>query len=648
MQKTFIKKEVRNPNVRKYFKTTKSLHNQEPDYSRPQLKIPSEAGEQMFARLCFLYGDSVAKNYMPELERILKVYYAHKPKELIENEKNFEPAERFTEEDMILITYGDLIHGEEHSPLATLAKFCDTYLDGNINTLHILPFFPYSSDRGFAIIDFETVDPNLGSWQDIEDLEDRYQLMFDGVINHVSSKCRWFQEFLNDNSYYKDFFIAFKSSDDLTPEQRKMIFRPRTSDILTEFLTINGSKHVWTTFSQDQIDLNFNNPDVLMRVIETLLLYVRYGADIIRLDAVTFLWDQPGTSGIHLEQTHEIVKLFRDILNVVAPGVALITETNVPHEENVSYFGNGHDEAQMVYNFALPPLVLHTFYTENATVLSKWAKDLRTLSNTTTFFNFLDSHDGVGLMGAKNILTKEDIDFIIKTAEDHGGYISYKTGRDGAQEPYEINITWFSALNHEDSDEEISFQVKRFVASRVIALVLEGVPGIYLHSLLGTRNDIEAVLETDSKRAINRPTIDYRAITHTLKDPLSKIFLINRELGKLITLRTEQRAFHPNGYQRILSLTPYIFTVLRVSPEGDQHILTLTNVTSQVCHIEVPLSDLGSNEIRWYDIIGQKEWVVENQRLYITMDPYDVMWLEPSTGGDIKIPHYNIQMRSSS
>ena len=620
---------MRNFNPRKYFKTTKSIHNQEPDYTRPPLKIRPEDRERMFGRLKYLYGNSAATDYMIELERILKVYYAHKSLKLIKNEKSFEPAERFTEGDVILITYGDLIHGDDQSPLAILAEFCDTFLQGTINTLHILPFFPYSSDRGFAIIDFETVDPNLGSWRDIEDLENRYQLMFDGVINHVSSKCRWFQEFLNDNSYYKDFFTAFTSSDDLTPEQRKMIFRPRTSDILTEFMTINGPKYVWTTFSRDQIDLNFKNPDVLMRVIEILLLYVRNGADIIRLDAVTFLWDQPGTRGVHLEQTHEIVKLFRDILDVAAPGVALITETNVPHEENISYFGNGHDEAQMVYNFALPPLVLHAFYTADATVLSRWAKDLKALSNTTTFFNFLDSHDGIGLMGAKNILRQEDIDFVIQKVKEHGGHISYKIGSDGSEEPYEINTTWFSALTLEDGDEDVDFQIKRFVASRGIALVLQGVPGIYIHSLLGTPNDIEAVLETDSKRAINRTVIDYKAITQALKDPLSKVSRINQELGKLISIRKKQRAFHPNGDQHVLLLSANIFTVLRISPEGDQHILTLTNVANKVCDIEIPLSELGTNETGWCDIINGKEWMVENQKLHITLHPYDIIWLEP-------------------
>ncbi|MBW1766421.1 MAG: sugar phosphorylase [Deltaproteobacteria bacterium] len=628
MQETAPEKNIRSPNLRKLSNTTKTVHNQEPDYTGPLLMIPPETRERIFGRLSFLYGEAAAKAYMPELERILRVYYAHKPMEIIARKKDFDPKERFTEADVILITYGDLLLGSEHSPLATLAKFCDTYLEGTINTLHILPFFPYSTDKGFSIIDFETVDPDLGTWQDIGELENRYQLMFDWVINHVSSKSRWFQEFLNGNPYYKDFFIAFNSPDDLTPEQREMIFRPRTSDILTKFQTINGPRHVWTTFSPDQIDLNYANPNVLMRVIEILLLYVRRGADIIRLDAVTYLWDEPGTSGVHLDQTHEIVKLFRDILDVAAPTVALVTETNVPHEENISYFGNGYDEAQMVYNFALPPLVLYTFYKQDSTILSSWARDLKTDSDNTTFFNFLDSHDGIGVMAVKNILPEKDIDFIVQRAKEHGGYISYKSGKNGTEVPYEINITWFSALNREDSDEDIAYQVKRFVASRIIALVLQGVPGIYFHSLIGTRNDIELVLATKSKRDINRTVIDAEAITKALKDPLSKLSRISRELGRLITIRTRKAAFHPNGDQKVLMISPHIFTVLRTSPEGEL-ILTLINVTNEVCHIEVPLSEVGTEEMRWYDIVSGMEWMADDKKLYLTLQPYDIIWMEP-------------------
>ncbi len=498
-----------------------------------------------------------------------------------------------------------------------------------------MPFFPYSSDRGFAIIDFETVDPRLGTWKDIESLEGRYQLMFDGVINHVSSKSRWFQEFLNGHPYYKDFFISYISQDDLTPKQRKMIFRPRTSQILTRFQTINGSRYVWTTFSPDQIDLNYKNPNVLMRVIEILLFYVRYGADIIRLDSVPYLWAEPGTKSANLEQTHQIVKFFRDVLDVVAPTVAIVTETNVPHQENISYFGNGCDEAHIVYNFALPPLVLYTFYKGDTTKLSNWAKRLKKISDTTTYLNFLDSHDGIGLMAVKNILKKEEIDFIIQTAEEHGGLISNKINKQGKNEPYEINITWFSALNCDDSGEDIAFQVKRFVASRSIALVLQGVPAIYVHGLIGTPNDIEAVKSTRLKRDINRHVFDSETfLAKALKDSKSKLFHINWQFGRILSIRTRQRAFHPNGAQKILMISPHVFAVLRVSPEKDQHILTLTNVTDRLFNIKIPLSELGTKEKYWNDLINGCEFIAEDEKLHITLEPYDVLWLE--TVGEIE------------
>ena len=290
---------------------TETVHNPEPDYHQPLLEIPPEARKRMLNRLAFLYGEETARKWLPELERILKVYYAHKPKRLVEREKALVPEERFTQKDTILITYGDLVRKEGEPPLKTLVRLCDTMLAG-VNTVHILPFFPSSSDRGFSIIDFEVVDPNLGSWEDIEELDTRVQLMFDAVFNHVSSKSRYFQEFLNGDRYFKDLFISYRSPDELTPEQRERIRRPRTSDILTEFQSIDGPVYVWTTFSPDQIDLNFKNPETLIRILEVLLMYIRRGADILRLDAVTYLWTELGTSCASLEETHEIIKLFAD------------------------------------------------------------------------------------------------------------------------------------------------------------------------------------------------------------------------------------------------------------------------------------------------------------------------------------------------
>ena len=603
----------------------------QPDFTKPLLTLPPEARERIFTRLCKLYGENKAETCLPELERILKVHWAYKPKELLETEQRFNATDRFTETDVILITYGDLLQSEDRSPLATLAHFLASIpgFKEIINTLHILPFFPYSSDRGFSVRDFRTVDPKLGSWQDIAALDEQYQLMFDGVFNHISSESKVFQEMLSGNPLYKDVFTVYHSADELTPEQRAIIVRPRTSDVLTQYQSIDGPIWVWTTFSPDQIDFDFRNPLVLISVIETLLLYVRYGADIIRLDAVTYLWEEPGTPCANLEQTHQVVKLFRDVLSIVAPDVALITETNVPHEENISYFGDGSDEAQMVYNFALPPLVLYTFYKEDAAKLSKWAKNLEYPSPTTTFFNMLDTHDGIGLMGVKRILPQKDIDFIIQNARQHGAFVSYKTGEGGEEEPYEINTTWFSALNLDNDQESLALQVQRYVASRSIALVLRGVPGIYFHGLIGTRNDVATVLRTKSKRDINRRVLMVNDLLESARDSKSRLSQIAYRFGDLLYIRRQHRAFHPNGEQHILSLSPQVFAVLRISPEGDQHILALTNVTPHLRQIEIPLSLLGVDATHWYDLIGQRGWMAEEETLGVMLQPYNVVWLIP-------------------
>lgn len=611
--------------TRYHLESTHSVHTPEPDYDRPLLEIPADARERMLGRLERLYGKETAKAYMPELERILKVCYAHKPDRLIQMDKSYVPEERFTQKDMILITYGDLIQEEGTCTLKTLIQIIDEEASA-INTVHILPFFPSSSDRGFSIIDFETVDPNLGTWDDIEELDDRLNLMFDGVFNHISSKSRWFQEFLDGDPYYGKFFVYFNSPDELTSEQRSRITRPRTHDILTRFQSISGPRWVWTTFSADQVDLNFKNPDVLMRIVEVLLLYIRRGANIIRLDAVTYLWSEPGTSCASLEETHEIVKLFRDIVDVVAPGVALVTETNVPHEENISYFGNGRDEAHMVYNFALPPLVLHTFFTEDSTRLSEWAADLEKPSKTVHFFNFLDSHDGFGLMGVRGILSEKEIEAMIQRVLDHGGFISYKTARDGKEVPYEMNITLFSSLNKDDGKEGLDLQIRRLHAARSISLVLRGIPGMYLLGLIGKRNDAEAAKLIQSKRAINRTVLDARILDEQVRDPNSKLSRIF-EMSLYNDKRVLYRAFHPNGNQKILMLRPEIFAVLRTSPEGDQHILALTNVANRHISVEVPLSRLDVEDTQWHDIVAEKDYQAVQGKLTLALEPYDVLWL---------------------
>lgn len=606
------------------------LHLQEPDYSRPPLKMRREQANPIRRNLEQLYGEDRAAACFPELERIMQVYYAHKTPEMIEDDRNFRRSDWFTERDIVLITYGDLIKREGWRPLEALICVVEANDQFGINSIHLLPFFPYSSDRGFSIIDYEEVDTRLGSWADIEKLGLKYRLMFDGVFNHISAKSRWFQEFLNGNPKYEDYFIKFSTRKAIPEDYRRLILRPRTSTLLTGFDSIRGRKYVWTTFSPDQIDLNFQNEEVLMRIVEILLLYVRRGADIIRLDAVTYMWCELGTTCALLMQSHLLVRLFRAVLDVVAPQVALITETNVPHEDNISYFGDGSNEAQMVYNFALPPLVLQAFQTEDVRRLSKWASSLDPVSDTATYFNFLDSHDGIGLLPVREILEPDEIEEMIRKAQRHGALISYRVDSDGNRSPYEINTTWFSALNREDSDESVELQVARFLASRSIALALMGVPGIYLPSLVGGKNDTDAVLEEGEARSINRGALDEAALKEKLSDPGTAANQIFSAFGRMIRVRVRTPAFHPNAAQEVLTGNPAVFSILRIPEQGDQAVLALTNVSGRIQRVSVSLKSYGIHENQWKDLLSEGGVSVVQGALSLELRPYQIRWLTPA------------------
>ena len=348
----------------------------------------------------------------------------------------------FSQKDIILITYGDMVARQGEKPLSTLHQFLGKHVSSVINTIHILPFFPYSSDEGFSVIDYKSVHSCLGNWNDISQISDDFFLMVDLVANHTSIKSEWFRQFLKDEKRYNNFYIIVPDREDT-----REVFRPRTSPLLTPFDTAHGKKYIWTTFSADQADLNYKDFHVLLEMIDVLLYYVSRSAKFIRLDAIAYIWKELGTSCIHLPQVHMIIQLMRLVLDHVAPGVKLITETNVPHKDNISYFGDGQNEAQLVYNFSLPPLTLHAFHTGNGEIFSRWASSLKTPSKTTTFFNFLASHDGIGVTPAHGILPSGEISDMAERVEAAGGFVSYKTNSDGSKSAYEFNINYYDALN---------------------------------------------------------------------------------------------------------------------------------------------------------------------------------------------------------
>lgn len=540
-------------------------------------------------QLTFLYGGNISARLFEQTKNLLNQYRPRiKPRN-----------GTLTERDAMLITYGDQIQAPNEKPLQTLKKFCDTYLTGIVSGIHILPFYPWTSDDGFSVIDYRQIDPALGDWGDVSSMQN-FRLMFDGVINHISSKSDWFQKFLQDDPHYRDYFVIVDGEPNLS-----QVVRPRTLPLLTSFNTPSGEKKVWTTFSADQIDLNFKNPNVLLEILDILLLYVERGATFIRLDAIAYLWKEIGTTCIHCSQTHVVIQFLRAALNEVAPHVHLITETNVPHSDNISYFGDGTNEAQLVYNFALPPLTLHTFHTGDARVLSAWAKTLTLPSDKTTFFNFLASHDGIGLNPARGILSNAEIDALVDRTLAHGGLISYKHNADGTQSPYEMNISYFDALSDPNGNEPLERQVDRFIAAQAMMLSIIGMPGIYFHSLFGSRGWLEGVQQTGRNRTINREKLRFDELKDQLTDESSLRSKVFTKYSQLLKTRSRSPAFDPHGAQIIHDLHPAVFAVERISSDGLSRMLCLHNVSQ--------------NNVSFS--------VIEKQ---IVLEPYQVLWLKPT------------------
>jgi sucrose phosphorylase len=531
------------------------------------------------------------------------------------------PGERLTECDAILITYGDQITEPERPPLRTLAEVLTAYAEGILSGVHILPFFPYSSDDGFSVIDYTTVHPDWGDWDDVERIGAHFRLMFDAVINHISRQSDWFQGFLAGDPHYDDFFITVEADVDLSD-----VVRPRARPLLTAVATHEREKLVWTTFNPDQIDLNFANPEVLLRIIDVLLCYVDHGAEIIRLDAIAYLWKEIGTGCIHLEQTHRVVQLFRALFDLVAPNVMIITETNVPHAENISYFGDGTNEAQMVYQFSLPPLVLHALARGDASYLTTWAAGLTgdLPSKQTTFYNFLASHDGVGVRPVEGILPPPEVQWLAERTQAHGGYVSYKTNADGSKSPYELNISYFDALSDPRSAEPLGLQVRRFMVSQAIMLALQGVPAIYVHSLFGSRNYPEGVEATGRYRSINREKFRRADLEAALADPGDVRARVYTAYRRLLAVRREHPAFHPVGAQDVLDFGPAVFALARSAPDGSEGLLCLHNVTGQAQELALP-SDVTSLPLR--DIIRGRIYGQES----VILAPYQILWLRPES-----------------
>ncbi|WP_034947491.1 sugar phosphorylase [Erwinia oleae] len=526
---------------------------------------------------------------------------------------NHQRKTHWDEKDVVLITYADQFRESEAPTLRTLSRFYQQHLQSTFNLVHLLPFFPYSSDDGFSVIDYHQVSAICGDWTDIAELHEHTRLMFDFVCNHMSAHSAWFKQYLAMDPAWNDYFISMPPATDLSG-----VTRPRTSPLLTPFEMADGTTHfIWTTFSADQIDLNFGNPAVLLTMVDVLLDYLAKGADYVRLDAVGYMWKTPGTSCIHLHKTHLLVKLFRAIANEVAPGTVIITETNVPHKDNISYFGNGHDEAQMVYQFSLPPLVLHAIHNGSSRALKQWAASLDQGGGATTFFNFLASHDGIGLNPLRGILPETEIVSLVRDLAMEGALISYKNNPDGTTSPYEINVTYMDALNKKDDSDDT--RLLRFLLAHALLLAFPGVPAVYVQSILGSRNDIEGVKAAGHNRAINREKYAISAIEADLSDPQSLRHRVYHALSHLIRIRIRQPAFHPDAPMEVLESDNALLVMRRRTKNDEGPLLCVYNLSARAIAWTPPESQ------RYRDIVHDE--IVDGEQP-LTLAPWHWLWLK--------------------
>ncbi|NOU60369.1 sugar phosphorylase [Marinifilum caeruleilacunae] len=486
--------------------------------------------EQFKKDIQFLYPDRVDET-LQEIDQIMNHYRAITPSE----------AFKLDEEDAILITYADSFKDENESTLQTLNKLCKKYLKEGINSIHILPFYPYTSDDGFSVVDYMEVNPDFGNWKDVAELEKSFYLMFDAVINHMSKSSDWFKGFLREDPEFENFFIE----ENPDKEELNMVTRPRVWPLLHKYNKNGKDAFVWTTFSEDQVDLNYANPKIFLKVLDVLLFYVSKGAKLIRLDAIAFMWKKLGTTCIHLEETHRIIQLYRKIIEQVAPQTVMITETNVPHSENISYFGNGLNEAHMVYNFSLPPLLAYSLHKENVDVLTHWAQSLQLPSDKTCFFNFTASHDGIGVRPLQGIVSDAEIGKLAKIVESHNGRVSYKSNPDGSESPYELNCNYMDLLTNPNEADDL--RVKRFMLTQAVMLSMPGVPGIYYHSIFGSENDEQGVIDSGINRRINRKKLEFSQLEKELNQPGSLRSKVYEMYMKMLKVRKAEKAFDPFG-----------------------------------------------------------------------------------------------------
>ncbi|OXT00420.1 alpha-amylase [Notoacmeibacter marinus] len=580
--------------------------------------FPTLLVKRLVYHLSFIYPRHDADDLT---RQVLEAFWPADKRVLCRPQRRRLSAPPWSERDAILITYGNSLQDYEHPPLHILDDFLTRHLGSVINSVHVLPFFPWTSDDGFAIVDFTRVHSELGTWADMRRIAGHHKLMADLVLNHVSALHPWFVQFRQGQEPGCNYFRTVEPGTDVSE-----VVRPRPQPLLQAFETAEGEKHVWCTFSRDQVDMNFANPDVLIEFVRIIRLFMDQGVRTVRLDAVAFIWKEIGTKCVHLPQTHEIVRLMRTLADYSREAMVIITETNVPNRENISYFG-ASNEAHAVYNFALPPLALHALTTGDARQLTLWQRHQPPAPAGSFYFNFTASHDGIGVRAAEGYLTDDQVAEMIAAVSAVGGQVSMRAMSDGSERPYEINVSLWDAMKAGPGGH--AFRFERFMVNQTIQMALEGIPGIYIHSLLATPNDEERMERTGTKRALNRHIWDYRDLEDRLSQPDSDQSKVFAEMKRRLAIRTRQPAFHPNATQMTLDLGPGLFSLWRQSRDRTQSIHAIHSVSNEVQTVELNRLNLIMDE-PVLDLLSGRRYAESDET--IELAPYQCVWLANRRG----------------
>ena len=558
--------------------------------------------EKIFNKI-YKSENNINKFYIREIIYLINKYNKNRKKEDL----------KINESTSLVICYGNSVTDGNKKSLKVFNKFYKKYLKNNFDSVHFLPFYPSSSDSGFAVKDHYKIEPRLGSWKDVKLISKNCNLMADLVINHSSARGLWFSNFLKNKSPGKDYFFTVDKN-----FNSKKVIRPREHKLLKKIKLSNETKYLWRTFSPDQIDLNFKNPKVLIRFIKIIFNLINNGVRIFRLDAIAYLWKENGNTCINHTNTHNIIKFIRLVFNLLKTECIIITETNLPEKENLSYFGN-NDEANWIYNFSLAPILVYSLLFEDSNKITKWSKNFPIAKLNNNYLNFIASHDGIGMRPTEGILsTNTQKKFLIRLKKN-GGEFSYRKVQGVKKKVYEANITLFNAFKCSDFDKSGIFGFERYMAAHTIMISFDGIPAIYFNSMFGNSNDNSKYIISGNKRDLNRYRWNKDKIEDHLKDQNSKQNKYYKNMSNILAIRSKQKAFHPNAIRKTLKLGTNFFGIKRVSTDNKQSIYCITNMTSKL-----QLLKLNKNIFYKRKLFKSK---LTKKSGKIQFDPFQTVWL---------------------